>query len=106
MTIVADLILLNGPPASGKSTVAAALVARRPLALNLDVDIVRGSLGQWRNTPADAGIAARRLAIAMATTHLGQGHDVVVPQFLHGRSSSTNSLPPQRQSAHGSSRWY
>lgn len=79
---MADLILLNGPPASGKSTVATALVARRPLALNLDVDLVRGWLGQWRTTPADAGIAARRLAVTMATTHLGHGHDVVVPQFL------------------------
>ncbi|MDP2289881.1 MAG: hypothetical protein Q8M22_01745 [Actinomycetota bacterium] len=77
-----DLILLNGPPASGKSTLAAALVARRPLALNLDIDLVRGSLGQWRSTPGDAGLAARRLALAMAGTHLGFGHDVIVPQFL------------------------
>lgn len=79
---MADLILLNGPPASGKSTLAAALVTRRPLALNLDIDLVRGWLGQWRSTPADAGIAARRLALAMAGAHLGEGHDVVVPQFL------------------------
>jgi predicted kinase len=79
---VPDLILLNGPPASGKSTIAVRLAAARPLALNLDVDAVRGSLGGWIEQPHESGLAARRLAIAMAAAHLGSGHDVVVPQFL------------------------
>lgn len=77
-----DLILLNGPPASGKSTIATRLVAERPLALNLDVDAVRGALGSWIEQPHESGLAARRLAIAMATTHLAEGHDVIVPQLL------------------------
>lgn len=79
---VPDLILLNGPPASGKSTIATLLVAARPLALNLDVDAVRGALGAWIELPLESGLAARRLAIAMATTHLVNGHDVIVPQLL------------------------
>ena len=77
-----DLILLNGPPASGKSTIATRLVAARPLALNLDVDAVRGALGSWVEQPHESGLAARRLAIAMATTHLQDGYDVIVPQLL------------------------
>ncbi|MBI4935654.1 MAG: AAA family ATPase [Actinobacteria bacterium] len=76
------LILLNGPPSSGKSTLAARLVATRPLMLDLDVDVVRGMLGAWIDQPHDAGLAARRLALAMAGTHLAAGHDVVVPQFI------------------------
>lgn len=79
---MAKLILLNGPPASGKSTIAAELVSTRPLALNLDVDLVRGQLGQWQDRPTEAGLSARRLALAMAEAHLSIGHDVVVPQFL------------------------
>jgi predicted kinase len=79
---VADLILLNGPPASGKSTMATRLVAARPLALNLDVDAVRSALGAWIELPRESGLAARRLAIAMVTTHLAHGHDVIVPQLL------------------------
>lgn len=79
---MADLVLLNGPPASGKSTLAAAFVQRRPLALDLDIDVVRGLLGDWAARPADAGIAARRLATSMARAHLVEGHDVIVPQFL------------------------
>ncbi len=75
-------MLVNGPPASGKSTVAAGLVGRRPLALALDIDTIRSLLGRWRVDPTEAGLAARRLALAMASTHLGEGHDVIVPQFL------------------------
>jgi predicted kinase len=76
------LVLLNGAPASGKSTVAAALVDRRPLSLNLDIDVVRGQLGRWLDEPTEAGLAARSLAVAMARTHLRSGRDVIVPQFL------------------------
>lgn len=78
----ATLILLNGPPASGKSTLAGRLVGLRPLALNLDIDLVRGQLGRWLDQPVDAGLAARALAIAMIDIHLGSGYDVVVPQLL------------------------
>ncbi|TFH21358.1 MAG: hypothetical protein E4H05_00230 [Acidimicrobiales bacterium] len=76
------LVLLNGPPASGKSTLARRLVETRPLTLNLDIDVIRGLLGSWLDHAGDAGLAARALASAMASTHLGRGHDVVVPQFL------------------------
>lgn len=66
---VGMLVLLNGPPASGKSTIAARLVAARPLALRLDVDVVRSLLGAWIDQPNDAGLAAQELAVSMARTH-------------------------------------
>lgn len=76
------LILLNGPPASGKSTLAAHFVDRHPMALSLDLDVVRGLLGRWLDQPVEAGTATRALASAMAATHLAAGYDVIVPQFL------------------------
>ncbi|HEY7050169.1 MAG TPA: ATP-binding protein [Jatrophihabitantaceae bacterium] len=76
------LILLNGPPASGKSTLARRYVDDHPLALNLDIDRVRAMLGQWATRPIEAGLAARALTIAMARTHLRAGHDVIIPQYL------------------------
>jgi predicted kinase len=79
---VARLLLINGLPGSGKSTLAARYVADRPLALCLDVDVVRGLLGAWMDRSHDAGLLARRLALAMARVVLAEGRDVVVPQFL------------------------
>ena len=70
---------------------AARLVEHRPLALNLDIDVVRGQLGAWLERPTDAGLAARRLALEMARVHLTAGHDVVVPQFL-GRLDFVHQL--------------
>ena len=76
------LLLLNGPPGVGKSTMAARYVADHPFALNLDIDVLRGQLGDWQSDPSRAGILARDLALAAARTHLLSGYDVVVPQFL------------------------
>ncbi|MFC7879456.1 AAA family ATPase [Isoptericola sp. NPDC057391] len=73
------LLLLNGLPGAGKSTVAAALAAGRPGTLVLDVDVVRTLIS------GDAGPAAepaRRLALDMARSHLRAGADVVVPQLV------------------------
>lgn len=85
------LVLLNGPPGVGKSTLAARIVADRPLALLLDIDLVRAQLGRWQAVGAPARSAARELAVAMARTHLAAGHDVVVPQLL-GRSAFVATL--------------
>ncbi|MCA9860138.1 MAG: AAA family ATPase, partial [Thermomicrobiales bacterium] len=79
---MALLILINGAPGSGKSTLGRLLVDERPLALLLDIDTLRGQLGCWDDDPGTAGLTARRLAIAMVRTHLGAGLDVIVPQFL------------------------
>ncbi|ACQ80346.1 conserved hypothetical protein [Beutenbergia cavernae DSM 12333] len=76
------LILLNGAPAVGKSTLAARYAAHHPMSLALDIDRVRGMLGGWADDPTAAGLLARELAVAMARTHLVAGHDVVVPQLL------------------------
>ncbi|MBU2664304.1 ATP-binding protein [Actinoplanes bogorensis] len=76
------LILLNGPAACGKSTLARMYVERHPLALALDVDRVRDLIGGWRDHRGPAGLLARAIALAAAREHLAAGHDVVVPQLL------------------------
>lgn len=85
------LILLNGPPGCGKSTLARLFVDAHPLALDLDVDLIRRQLGGWQARPAESGALARRIALAMAGTHLRAGYDVVVPQYL-GRVAFIDDL--------------
>jgi predicted kinase len=79
---VPRLVLIHGVPGSGKSTLARRYAQDHPLTLVLDIDVVRGLLGAWAAEPERSGVLARTLALAMARTHLGEGHDVVVPQFL------------------------
>ena len=76
------LVVLNGPPAAGKSTLARLYVADHPLALNLDIDRIRDLLGGWQRTPGEAGLAARAIALATARTHIEHGYDVVIPQLV------------------------
>jgi predicted kinase len=79
---VAALIVINGPPASGKSTLARMYTDAHPLALNLDLDRLRSWIGGWQDDLYSAGVLARSAAAAAAAAHLSAGHDVVVPQLL------------------------
>jgi predicted kinase len=78
------LVLINGAPASGKSTLARAWAQRHgaDLPLALDIDVLRSMLGGWLEAPGDAGRAARAVAVAGIRAHLLSGRDVVVPQYL------------------------
>ncbi len=88
---VALLILLNGPPGAGKSTLAQRWVAEHPLALNLDLDQLWLALGSWREDPHATGLAARELALAMAGAQLAADRSVIVPQYL-GRPEFVDQL--------------
>lgn len=76
-----QLVLINGAPGAGKSTIAHRLAQKAPLDLALDVDVIKHSLGRWDADPEAAGIRARRLAVAMAGAQLDEGGDVFVGQF-------------------------
>lgn len=75
------LIVLNGPPGIGKSTIAQLYVERHPGVLNLDIDQVVRLIGGGRGSAPNLALA-RSDALAMAREHLTAGLDVVVPQFV------------------------
>jgi hypothetical protein len=74
--------VINGPPGCGKSTLARRYCDEHPLTLNLDIDVLRSSIGQWRENHRIAGLLARAAALAAARVHLAAGHDVAIPQYL------------------------
>ena len=94
------LILLNGPPGCGKSTVAQMYVDDHPLALNLDVDMIRRLIGGWKARPQESGGLARQIALESAAAHLRERHDVVVPQYL-GRTDFVEQLEATAAAAAG-----
>jgi predicted kinase len=79
---VTQIVLINGAPGSGKSTVAQLLAQDIRLALALNIDVIKHALGQWETDAPAAGLHARRLALAMADEHVAAGNDVIVGQYL------------------------
>lgn len=76
------LILLNGPPGVGKSTLAARYAAEHPGTLCLDVDVLRTMVGGWADDYAGTGALVRPAAIGMITAYLRESGDVVLPQLI------------------------
>lgn len=76
------LVLLNGAPGVGKSTTADALAQQVGRMSVVDVDSIKHALPFWSTDPAEAGAAARRLALVEIERLLSEGFDVVLPQYL------------------------
>ena len=78
---IARLILLNGPPASGKSTLARRYVDDHDGAVLVEVDALRMTLPNWDSDEATR-LVARDLAGTAVVEHLGAGRDVVMAQYF------------------------
>ena len=75
------LLVINGAPGVGKSTLARSYADTHPLSLVVDIDSIRLRLGAWAEYDESKSVA-RDLAVALVGEHLQRGHSVIVPQFI------------------------
>lgn len=75
------LILLNGAPGVGKSTLARRWATDHPGTLVCDIDLLRTWVGGWRSSFEATGAAIRPAAQALMGAYLRSG-DVVLPQLI------------------------
>ena len=76
------LILINGNPGMGKSTLAERYTNEHPLTLNLDVDRIWHMMGQWQTMLDESHRLKQKHSYALAESHLAEGYDVVVPNLM------------------------
>ena len=76
------LILLNGPPGVGKSTLATRYAAEHPGTLRCDIDVLRTMIGGWEDDYAGAGGLIRPAALGLIAAYLRDSGDVVLPQLI------------------------
>ncbi|TCO52973.1 AAA family ATPase [Actinocrispum wychmicini] len=79
---MARLIHLNGPSRVGKSTLARRYANEHPGTLALDLDVLAGLIGGWKENFSAALEMARGHGRELATRHLRHGYDVVLPQLV------------------------
>lgn len=80
------LIVLNGCPGVGKSTLSKKYVDNHPMALNLDIDTIWFMMGQWQESRPRSHEQKMRLAYVLANEHLRCGYDVVIAQHIEKTS--------------------
>jgi predicted kinase len=78
---VTRLILLNGAPGVGKSTLARRWADEHPGTLVCDIDLLRTWVGGWRSAFVATGAAVRPAAQGLIGGYLASG-DVVLPQLI------------------------
>lgn len=88
METINELILLNGPPAVGKTTVAERWAELRDETMHIDVDELRSE--NWRENPRESGLAARASCLRLAQQALP--HQSVIVSQMYGQVSDIIDL--------------
>lgn len=76
------LVLINGAPGAGKSSLADLLASEDDGAVAVHVDQIKHAQDDWASDPHAAGLRARVLALEIVSAHLRAGANAYVGQFL------------------------
>ena len=78
------LIIINGSPAAGKSTLAQRLHQELPLSLLADIDSWRRLVSGYRENRKESLEITYKFAVAAIDAYLQTGHDVIVDKAILG----------------------
>lgn len=76
------LIIINGSPASGKSTLAEKLHQDLPMSLLADIDAWRRLISGWRDNREQSLTNTYKFTVAAVDAYLKMGHSVVVDKAI------------------------
>jgi len=74
------LLIVNGHPATGKTSVVQQVCDRLPASLRLDIDAIREMIPTWRDDALASERGARSLACCAADKALADNRDVAISQ--------------------------
>jgi broad-specificity NMP kinase len=76
------LIILNGPPGVGKSTIAARLHQEIPSSVLIDVDELRRTIPNYRERREESLLLSYQRTAEMIEKELRGGHDVIIDKAI------------------------
>lgn len=76
------LILLNGNPGMGKTTLAQRYIDEHHMTMSLDIDNIWIMMGGWDTLGSPSIEQKVKYAYAVADLHLADGYDLIVPQLM------------------------
>jgi broad-specificity NMP kinase len=86
------LIVVNGSPAAGKTTVAEKLHKDLSMSLLADVDAWRRLVSDYRENREESLKLSYKMAVAAVDAYLGTGHDVIVDKAILSDDSVIDAL--------------
>ncbi len=76
------LILINGPPGVGKSTVAEKLHKAKPLSYLLEIDALRRNIAYYREHAQESGKLSYDISTAIVEACFNAGSDVIIDKAI------------------------
>ena len=86
------LIILNGPPGVGKSTIAKRLHAEMPMSLLIEGDEWRRQISQWQEHREASHDLVYAIKVAATDVALKMGSNVIVEKAIFGNDAAIDAL--------------
>ncbi len=86
------LILINGPAAVGKSTLAERLHKTLPLSFYIDIDLIRRSISDYRKYPVKSWELSMAAALGIAEAQLRNKNSIIIDKMIYNKGGFIDSF--------------